>query len=94
MVQAREAVAWQAPVEPSDEGIRGSMDPSAPDERKTPVRCVLIFRGRSERPGVRHQDRCATGDHCVRTDVGLVRHHLHDRPLKPIGPPRGRRAAW
>ena len=37
-VEAREAVAWQAPVGPSDDGIRGSMDPSAPDERKTPVR--------------------------------------------------------
>ena len=34
-VEAREAVAWQAPVGPSDDGIRGSMDASAPDERKT-----------------------------------------------------------
>ena len=28
VVQAREAVAWQAPVGPSDDGIRGSMDAS------------------------------------------------------------------
>ena len=41
-VEAREAVAWQAPVGPSDAGIRGSMDPSALDERKTPVTGVLI----------------------------------------------------
>ena len=66
-VEAREAVAWQAPVGPSDDGIRGSMDASAPDERKTPVTCVLIF-GRSERPGVRHQDRCATV--CAQTSAG------------------------
>ena len=59
-VEAREAVAWQAPVGPSDDGISGSMDASAPDERKTPVTGVLIFVGRAERPGIRHQDRCAT----------------------------------
>ena len=41
-VEAREAVAWQAPVGPSDDGICGSMDPSALDERKTPVTGVLI----------------------------------------------------
>ena len=67
-VEAREAVAWQAPVGPSDDGIRGSMDPSAPDERKTPVTGVLIFVGRAERPGVRHQDRCATV--CAQTSAG------------------------
>ena len=91
-VEAREAVAWQAPVGPSDDGIRGSMDASAPDERKTPVTGVLIFVGRAERPGVRHQDRCATVALCAhRRRPG--RHHLHDRPLKPIGPPHGRRTA-
>ena len=37
---------------PSDDGICGSMDPSALDERKTPVRRVLVFVGRAERPGV------------------------------------------
>ena len=42
VVQACEAVAWQAPVGPSDDGICGSMDPSALDERKTPVTGVLI----------------------------------------------------
>ena len=68
VVQARQAVAWQAPVGPSDDGIRGSMDASAPDERKAPVTGVLIFVGRSERPGVRHQDRCATV--CAQTSAG------------------------
>ena len=53
---------------PSDDGIRGSMDPSAPDERKTPVTGVLIFVGRAERPGIRHQDRCATV--CAQTSAG------------------------
>ena len=92
VVQARQAVAWQAPVGPSDDGIRGSMDASAPDERKTPVTGVLIFVGRAERPGVRRSG--------TRTGVPLCahrrrpgRHHLHDRPLKPIGPPHGRRTA-
>ena len=74
-----------APVGPSDDGIRGSMDASAPDERKTPVTGVLIFVGRAERPGVRHQNR--------RAGVPLCAHNLHDRPLKPIGPPHGRRTA-
>ena len=71
-VEAREAVAWQTPVGPSDDGIRGSMDASAPDERKTPVTGVLIFVGRAERPGVRPSDGQAPGPvcHCVRTDVG------------------------
>ena len=92
-VEAREAVAWQAPVGPSDDGIRGSMDASAPDERKTSARGVLIFVGRAERPDVRHQDRCATA--CAQTSAGnFGRQHLHDRPLKPIGPPHGRRTAW
>ena len=70
MVQACEAVAWQAPVGPSDDGIRGSMDASAPDERKTPVTVsgVMIFVGRAERPGVRYQDRCATV--CAQTSAG------------------------
>ena len=68
VVQALEAVAWQAPVGPSDDGFRGSMDASAPDERKTPVTGVLIFVGRAERPGVRHQDRCATV--CAQTSAG------------------------
>ena len=45
VVQARETVGWQAPVGPSDNGIRGSMHASAPDERKTPVTGVLIFVG-------------------------------------------------
>ena len=54
---------------PSDDGISGSMDPSAPDERKTPVTGVLIFVRRAERtPGVRHQDRCATV--CAQTSAG------------------------
>ena len=53
---------------PSDDGICGSMDPSALDERKTPVTGVLIFVGRAERPGVRHQDRCATV--CAQTSAG------------------------
>ena len=44
------------------------MDASAPDERKTPVTGVLIFVGRAERPGVRHQDRCATV--CAQTSAG------------------------
>ena len=79
-VEAREAVAWQAPVGPSDDGIRGSMDASAPDERKTPVTGVLIFVGRAERPGVRRSG--------TRTGVPLCAHrrrpgghHLHDLPL-------------
>ena len=79
-VEAREAVAWQAPVGPSDDGIRGSMDASAPDERKTPVTGVLIFVGRAERPGVRRSG--------TRTGVPLCSHrrrpgghHLHDLPL-------------
>ena len=80
-------------VGPSDDGFRGSMDASAPDERKTSARGVLIFVGRAERPGVRHRDRCATV--CAQTSAGnFGRHHLHDRPLKPIGPPHGRRTAW
>ena len=66
-VEACESVAWQAPVGPSDDGICGSMDPSALDERKTPVTGVLIFVGRAERPGVRAPGPVC---HCVRTDVG------------------------
>ena len=83
VVQAREAVAWQAPVGPSDDGIRCSMDASAPDERKTPVTGVLIFVGRAERPGVRLGDGQAPGPvcHCVRTDVGRGGHHLNGLPL-------------
>ena len=68
VVQACEAVAWQAPVGPSDDGICGSMDPSALDERKTPVTGVLIFVGRAELPDVRHQARCATV--CAQTSAG------------------------
>ena len=68
-----EAVAWQAPVGPSDDGIRGSMDASAPVERKTPVTGVLIFVGRAERPGVRRSGTRTGVPLCVhvqRTDVG------------------------
>ena len=52
-------------------GVRGSMG-------KTPVRGVhegrrdashtVIFVGRAERPGIRHQDRCATV--CAQTSAG------------------------
>ena len=48
--------------------VSACMDASAPDERTTPVTCVLIFFGRSVRPGVRHQDRCATV--CAQTSAG------------------------
>ena len=59
--------ARRSSVGPSDDGIRGSMDASAPVERKTPVTGVLIFVGRAERPGVRAPGPVC---HCVRTDVG------------------------
>ena len=84
VVQAREAVAWQAPVGPSDDGIRGSMDASAPDERKTPVTGVLIFVGRADRPlagstvSPWHQPG-RTGVCAHRRQPG--RHRLHDPPL-------------